>query len=191
MTLQMGSEPATDSRVSRRSNVFLAGVIHCGGSSFPVRIRNLSATGALVEGEDMPAAAGRVRLQRGPHSTSATIVWSNPSACGVRFEAAVPVNEWIAYGRGHKGQQRVDAMLASARAGGGDSGTESSTPAAGIGHQHVAGQLELLVIELQQIGLDLSAMTLFTPEDIGALQRLDIATQKLAGLTAMVRSGPP
>lgn len=188
MTLQVSSEPPSELRRSRRANVFLAGVIHCGGSSFPVRIRNLSPTGALVDGKDMPAATGVVRLQRGPHSASATVVWSNPAGCGVRFESAVPVHEWIAYGRGHSGQQRVDDMLASVRAGGeADAAVDSSTPLAAIGRLQAAEQLDMLARELQQIAADLSDIPAVAEEDITALQRLDIAAQRLVGLAAMVR----
>jgi len=52
-------------RVESRSNIFVMATIYAPGGSTPVRVRNMSRTGALVEAPVLPAAGSRVRLSRG------------------------------------------------------------------------------------------------------------------------------
>ena len=62
----------------------------------PVRIRNLSETGALIEGASLPGGRcpGPVR---GDLQVAATIAWSGGGRCGVRFDRPTPVRmDWQA-----------------------------------------------------------------------------------------------
>ena len=185
----MTSAVTTDLRTSRRANVFLAGVLRIGGSSWPVRIRNLSATGALVDGKDLPEEGHNVRLHRGPHSADATIVWRKAGACGLRFETNVPVQEWIAYATAHSGQQRVDEIIASVRAGASNDPVNSPTAPADCSQAGVAGQLHAIAEQLKGAADELTAIPAVVAEGTAALQQLDIATQKLAELSSRLRLG--
>src|SRR5947209_7620163 len=100
----------SDKRSSARSNVFLGAVLETEAGRFPVRIRNISANGALVDASSLPSPGSRVRLLRGHLSVSCDIAWETPGHAGIRFRHAVNVEDWV--GRtGQSGQQRVDRIV--------------------------------------------------------------------------------
>ena len=103
-----------DPRSDPRSNVFLTAVLCAGGARTNVRIRNLSAHGALLEGSGLPAEGAVVQIRRGSLSAAGDIAWSRDQHCGLRFASNIEVGAWI--GRaGPIGQQRIDAAIADFR----------------------------------------------------------------------------
>jgi hypothetical protein len=56
----MEHKPIPQNRRSRRSNVLLAATIEAWGQKIPVKLRNLSTDGALIEGEQLPAEGAEV-----------------------------------------------------------------------------------------------------------------------------------
>ena len=101
-------------RSEERPNVFLAAILQTDAHSLPVRIRNISTRGALVDGASLPSAGERVRLERADLSVGGHIAWQSDRFAGIRFTQAVQVDEWIA-GTVHAGQRRVDAIVAALR----------------------------------------------------------------------------
>lgn len=188
--IQPCSAEAEDLRDSRRANVFLAGVLHAAGGAFPVRIRNLSPEGALAEGKDLPDEGNAVRLQRGPYTVAARVVWRGDKRCGLRFSAAIPVEQWISYGAASSGQQRVDAMLETARFGqpGPVPLLQPAVPAR-IDCLQAATEMEVIAEHLRGAAEDLAAEPQVVALAFEALQRLDIATAQLAGLAQRLREG--
>jgi hypothetical protein len=89
-------------------------VLNIGSQHLPVRIRNMSAGGALIDGPDIPAAGARVLLVRGSLRASGHVAWREKGQAGIAFEAAVKTSLWIAKA-GHAGQQRVDDVVAAIR----------------------------------------------------------------------------
>lgn len=181
----------SDARNAHRANVFLTGVLSIAGSSFPVRIRNLSATGALVDGKDLPATGDAVRLQRGPYSVVAEAMWRKPGTCGLRFSSTVPVQEWIAYGTGHKGQQRVDDMIASVRAGAApvaaaDIAAARSTAADRL---QTVEQLRIVADQLEEVAAKFAAIPAVVEQGMAGLQTLDIARQTLVDISTRIGFG--
>ncbi|MGI8704767.1 MAG: PilZ domain-containing protein [Sphingomicrobium sp.] len=192
MSLPADRAKGPDIRGDRRSNVFLAAVLSLAGSTFPVRIRNLSSTGALVDGRDLPDAGDAVRLQRGPYSVVGTIVWRDEHVCGLRFASAVPVQEWITCATGHSGQQRVDAMVASVRAGSalaGDAAEDVKRHSA-IDRMQAAEQVQGIADRLEDIAESFAAIPAVVDEGLAALQSLEAAGQKLVDLATRMRVGP-
>ncbi|MDQ8754696.1 PilZ domain-containing protein [Sphingosinicella sp. LHD-64] len=55
----------------------------------PVRIRDLSAGGARIEGFNLPAAGTDVMLKRGAADAFGTIVWVSGTQAGIEFEDAL------------------------------------------------------------------------------------------------------
>ena len=104
----------TNNRAQDRSNVFLAGVLVVGGATLPVRVRNLSTRGALLDGAPLPAAGERVRLLRGDLSADGEMVWHAEGQAGLRFLGEIDVERWVRR-VGHPGQQRVDNAVAALR----------------------------------------------------------------------------
>ena len=107
-------EPEGDNRTEGRSNVFLTAALETGAGTTPVRIRNLSSVGALVDGAAFPPAGTKVRLLRGHLKADGEIVWQEKTNCGIRFDHAVTVIDWVQR-PGHSGQQRVDGIVAAIR----------------------------------------------------------------------------
>jgi hypothetical protein len=105
---------AVDPRNDARSNVFLAAALSAGSASYAVRIRNISAMGALLDGASLPAAGSVARLRRGRLGVECEIVWHRSDTCGVRFGSEVKVEDWVRRVE-HGGQKRVDNVIAALR----------------------------------------------------------------------------
>lgn len=104
--------PRSDQRSQGRSNVFLTAVLDSGIGRSAVRIRNLSATGALIEGSALPPVGTAVRVLRGDLSACGTLAWADRGHAGISFAAEIDVAAWV---RRHNGQQRVDGVIVALR----------------------------------------------------------------------------
>lgn len=107
-----------DPRSDPRANVFLTATLYADGI-YPVRIRNLSIHGVLIEGASLPCEGVAVRLRRGSLGLSGEIAWQRGKHCGVHFETPISVDEWVK-GAGSAAQQGIDAAIAEIRNGGMD-----------------------------------------------------------------------
>lgn len=104
-------------RRRERTHLFLVATLSCDGACNPVRVRNLSATGALVEGASLPPEGSDIALRRGALEAAGNIIWLEPGKAGLRFTGLVDVQAWlpfkesrlptevdpIAFGRKHAG----------------------------------------------------------------------------------------
>jgi len=78
--------PARAERPPRQSLLWKA-VLHWDHGTFPVRVRNISAEGAMLEGrEALPAGTGVVLDLADGGSVSGHVRWSRSGQLGVRFE---------------------------------------------------------------------------------------------------------
>ncbi|WP_404334426.1 PilZ domain-containing protein [Sphingomonas sp. MMS12-HWE2-04] len=106
-----------------RKNLLLAASVEAGALRVAVRIRNLSETGAMLDGATLPDPGTTFTLRRADVSMSATVVWIASGRCGVRFnDATISVDEWVTGTLipsflGHQGQARVDAIQTAVRSG--------------------------------------------------------------------------
>src|SRR5215210_4712030 len=104
----MSPTPAPENRIESRSNIFVVATLYWPQGSAPVRIRNLSPSGALIEGA-IPAPVGsQVRLCRGRHSVSGHLVWIEANKAGLRFAASATVTDWLPSGNRGSGQLLAD-----------------------------------------------------------------------------------
>src|SRR5947209_15008642 len=119
----MESTQPHELRIESRSNIFVMAALYSSGRSVtPVRIRNISRTGALIEASLLPPPGTDVRVSRASLSASGTLVWVEGVKAGVRFDEFVNVADWLPQGRRGFGQQFVDELfhqkrLVGARAG--------------------------------------------------------------------------
>jgi hypothetical protein len=104
----------SDKRSQNRSNVFLTASLVSGAEQHPVRVRNLSARGALLDGRSLPPAGARIRLIRAGLSADGEVAWQAHGHAGIRFTGEINVDSWVR-GIGHAGQLRVDKTVASLR----------------------------------------------------------------------------
>ena len=75
----------TQNRQSRRSNVLLAATIEVAGTIVPVKLRNLSTEGALIEGNGLPIEGSEVMFRRNDLSVSGRVAWVHEKHAGVAF----------------------------------------------------------------------------------------------------------
>lgn len=82
-------------RLETRANVFLSASLVTPSARLPVRIRNLSARGALLDGERLPAAGAAIHLLRGAHRAAGEIAWRQGRLAGVNLVEEIDVAAWV------------------------------------------------------------------------------------------------
>jgi hypothetical protein len=82
-------------REERRSRVFLSAQVDCGTGLTEARIRDLSATGALLESDAPPEAGKNIRVQCGQTLLDARVAWAERGWFGVEFETPLLVNRLV------------------------------------------------------------------------------------------------
>ena len=96
--------------------MFLAAMLYGVGYSAPVKIRNMSASGALAEGAAVPEVGVAIRLVRGSLSVPGIVRWANEGRCGIEFASLVCVRDWLAPPANSE-QQRVDDVVRLVKGG--------------------------------------------------------------------------
>ena len=195
------AEGSAEDRAAPRTNLLLAATAEVGGRSLPVRIRNLSETGAMVEGGGLPDAGMKLILARGDLQVSATVAWAAGGRRGVRFDGPTPVNEWTG-GKprpldctGLRDQRRVDSIQAEART---DAAMGSAlrapahapAPPAALPDldKRMADELGYVQRLLEGLGDELIADLLLVQRHGKSLQSLDLVGQILGHVSAILRA---
>ena len=81
----MDQSSITQNRRSRRSPVFLAATVEVAGAPQPVKLRNLSEEGALIEGEHLPLEGTTTFFRRNDLRLKSRVVWVLGTYAGVAF----------------------------------------------------------------------------------------------------------
>lgn len=172
-----GETPAA--RTSR-TNLLLSASIESNGLSAPVRIRNLSEHGALIEGAALPPVGSILILRRLQLEMRATVIWSDKGRCGVRFEGMIAVAGWRA--------GNWIAPVGTAAAVKAESGTDSPKPASTVSPAppHAdSGTDARIAAELKTVQQKLAQMSAQNGEPATALQ-FDLLSQTLGHLAAIL-----
>ncbi|TMM47141.1 PilZ domain-containing protein [Qipengyuania marisflavi] len=174
-----------------RKNVMISATIEGDGVSAPVRIRNLSDRGAMIDGAALPETGSQIMLRRLQWMVGATVIWAREGRCGLQLENDVVVDEWItgtrsATQRTNLGQLRVDKIQAALRDGG-------AVPAAlarpAPPPPAPTKPVDLVVAqELARLKEVLDAIALELSEDMDVLMRHGEALQNLDIASATVES---
>lgn len=82
-------------RRSERTHLFLVATLSFGRASMPVRVRNLSASGALVESTHLPPRGTAIYLRRGALEAVGSVVWEGAGKAGLSFSEPVAVSVWL------------------------------------------------------------------------------------------------
>jgi hypothetical protein len=187
-------------RRSPRTNLFLSAIAEVGGRATDVRIRNVSETGALIEGAGLPDAGGRLVLRRGDLQIGAEIAWAAGNKRGVKFDGPVQTAEWTG-GRppkpldctGLRDQRRVDSIQAAVRTG--TYAKERAAESPPMSRKQVDARLaeELAFVRrmLAGIGDQMIADPALVERHSRGLQDLDLAAQILAHLAAIIMADDP
>jgi len=81
----------------------------------PVKIRNMSPAGALIEAGALPAIGEPVSIQRGELAAAGHVVWRLEGRAGVRFDREVDVADWLP--AASRRQQQVDQTFQQLKEG--------------------------------------------------------------------------
>ncbi len=185
-----------------RSNVMLAATILVRGLSAHVRIRNLSETGALVEGSAIPEVGTKLTLCRNQFEAEASVVWAKQGRCGLQFDAPVVVTDWVVSQTARPctgmtpAQQRIDQIQADIRAGIAPP-PEAAAPVAasaaaereGVLPQRLAEEIAYVQRLIESVGDELIGEPLIVHRHAGALQKFDAVDQILGHLAAVLKAG--
>jgi PilZ domain len=171
-----------NARGPKRSSMFLAAVLRTGADEAPVRVRNMSSTGAMIETAVTPVTGSNVDLIRGALTAQGTVIWADGNRCGVRFNSIVSVKDWLA--PPHKlEQQRVDDFVALVKSGGAGP-LPDVDPVEKPGSQgQLVDDIEAVIMLMQVLEDDLAASEETLQRHGPKLQNLDIATQMLRALS--------
>jgi hypothetical protein len=86
----MDQSSTSQNRRSRRSPVLLAATVDVAGVAEPVKLRNLSEEGALVQGERLPLEGSMTHFQRNDLRVKGRVVWVHGTFAGIAFTS--PLN---------------------------------------------------------------------------------------------------
>jgi hypothetical protein len=178
------TEKNSNARANERSNVFLSAVLKTATRSFPVRIRNLSAGGALLDGENLPAEGSAVSLRRAHLVVAGIVVWQAHLLRGIHFGNEIDVDEWVKL-KGHAGQHRVDQLVAAIRTGNHQADLTRESPDDGTG----AETMESISLALEQMCERISNSPSLTDEIAEELVRLDSIIHSLRQLARSKATG--
>lgn len=162
-----------NARKTARTHLFVGATLYHGRRSAPVRVRNMSPSGALIEFEDLPDIGALVILRRGSLEALGAIAWKTGNKAGVAFSAAIDVLDWMPH-RLATHQVAVDAIITDHRSAR-QLGPPPSTPCP-IDSTSIEAVLTQVREDLCQLGSCLTedaALVAAHPE----IQALDIAVQ--------------
>ena len=169
---------STDVRQEPRVNLFVMATLCENSRSAPVKIRNISVSGALIEGE-VPIPSTRICLRRGSLAALGEVIWRSGGRSGLKFDETVAVTDWLPRGRGPASQQHVDEMVQQIKAGTAAVGaTNESAP-----HRLSASEFRRVQKLLETLADDLSDDSEMLAKYGSQLQCLDLASQILGKLS--------
>lgn len=181
-----GASQDENQRAAPRTNLMLSASIEAGPLTAPVRIRNLSETGAALEGAALPHVGASFTLRRLDISIGGTVMWIAGGRCGVQFEGRTCVPDWISGTRsplsGNRDQTRVDTIQAAIRTGSGFVPTPAAPQPAPLQadlDSRLSQELAFVRRLLEQLGEELSDEPAVLARHMRALQSFDLAGQIL------------
>ncbi len=177
LSLEVMGRQDDNSRVEQRTNMFVLAAFSSVSASGQVKIRNLSPSGALIEGPALPAVGERLHLSRGTSSARGRIVWCTTAKAGVKFDDRVEVGDWTP-GR-NATQQHVDRVVKQVKAGAVPLGADEGS----ISHGLSASNLERLAEEVDGLSDALADEPGIVARFGAKLQTLDVASQVLRKLS--------
>lgn len=81
----VNTEPQLGRRQAPRARVQVNAILETTTGAMQVVIRNLSRTGAMLEGSNLPKANREAFLKRGEIDAMGVVVWSQGDRCGFQF----------------------------------------------------------------------------------------------------------
>jgi hypothetical protein len=189
ITVQVTSTASTivsldEGRRQPRTHLFVAAAVYSDGDAARVRIRNMSPSGALIEGSDLPEPGTAVTLRRGSLAASGEVAWKADQKAGIAFCSPVQVASWMSR-QPSSPQERVDAIVADFKTGR-QEGEHRQGPADPPGIGSLESDLRELRADLAQLGEKLvndPVLIAAHPE----IQMLDVSIQRIDRMIGPLR----
>ena len=188
MTQRTEQEASRDRRTANRSSLYLAASLYCDGSVYPVKIRNISSAGALIECPATLVPDSLVQLVRGSLTAPGVVAWSEGGRCGLSFSTSFNVEQWVVTPK-NGDQQRVDEVVRLVRSGIGQlaAAGAASSPLRTRPEDRLSADLRRAFELLGSLGDRRARDGVVVAQYAAELQKLDIAMQVIAALEAAVR----
>lgn len=171
-----------DARREPRTSLFVMATLYSELACTPVKVRDVSSTGALLDGKDLPPPGAKVRLCRGSLTIAAKIAWSQGGRAGVQFESTASVAEWLP-GVQKAHQRGVDEIVEQLKSSGLGRSVTSGSPAV-LSAKLDAVELTQIRIAVESLAEDLAGDAEVVRRHMAKLQALDLAAQALGKLAA-------
>ncbi len=172
---------AIEARRAERTHMYLVAILYHGIDSSPVRLRNLSPQGALIEASSLPSAGSVITLRRGTLEAKGRVVRATDDRIGVEFFSPVLVQSWLPV-KGSPTQRSVDQLAVA---------MGTSDPLAGLAASPKKGRISLALeisAELKSLQSELTTLGDTLAQDCilvathPEVQLLDLASQRIARL---------
>jgi hypothetical protein len=173
-----------DGRRDQRSHLFVAATLYSDAGSAPVRIRNMSQSGALIEATAVPDPGTAVVLRRGSLQAAGHIAWKVEGKAGIAFLTKLNIADWLSrQGRAH--QEQVDEIVSDVRS---DRQSRGAPDTTGIASDpSIDAELQALRADLVTLGNGLAgdAILVATHPEV---QIIDIALQRVDRIIGRLRN---
>lgn len=166
-----------DERQSERKNLFLSAVIDTPFGRRPARIRNMCASGAMIEARDIPEEGSFVSLRRGSLHVRGCVAWRNHDRGGLALSSAIDVDAWLAPPANSR-QAEVDAIFHRPLSASDRTETVADEPQ----DRDVAEALSVLGDLLRAVGDRFARDPVILANRTLELQAFDVAAQVLEAL---------
>lgn len=168
-----GESPGPNNRDVSRTAMFVAATLVIGGQPNPVRIRNMSVQGALIEGAVLPKPGDQADLVRASLRVSGKAAWTRGNQCGFSFAENVDIGEWMARTTPTH-QQWVDAAVHQIRQGVDETPSPQTTRA---GQAMASDEVRLkaaiaLLEQMEETFSDVDELIQRYPEQVQSIDRV-------------------
>jgi hypothetical protein len=181
------SGPGASGLVPRdpRSNAMLSAVLHYGDKRFDVFIRDVSSTGAMVEGKVLPPRDAELVLVRGDIQVGGLVIWQIGHRAGIKFDGRVLVADMMRRVTNTASHQaRIDSIQRSLRMGGAEGASLAMAAAQPVERRERARDLSVefgyAVRIVEALGDELTG-------DAYILSRYGTTLQKLDELAQLIK----
>lgn len=183
---------AQDGRELQRANLLLAATLVAAGRQSAVRIRDLSESGARIEGANLPAPGNPAIIERGPLKASGIVRWRTAGRAGLQFDQPIDVASWSpSAAQSIRGQADVDKSIVIARAGLALIDDDMAAGSAEFLGSRIAEELCCVARTLDHAGETMARDPAMLARHAGLLQEFDLAAKLLVELAALVALDDP
>lgn len=169
--------PAQCERREPRTNLFVLATLVASGTANRIKVRNISASGALVEGAVLPRPGAAITLSRGDAALTGRVMWCAGGKAGLQFDGRAVVAQWLPSTNG--AQREVDRSTALAQAERAAGILPASAPAPLPSTALTAIDLVAMANALDHLADEMAGDRDVIAKYLGQLQILDVAAQAL------------